>query len=458
MKSNTIPLVIMDEIDEAKDELGDQGDILAIIEGRTLAVRDFKILALSTPTTMEHSKVYRLFLQGDQRYYHVPCPHCGEKQVLVLKEKRDHGLTYDLKPGGNLIVELDSVRYICKCCKEYFRESKKQWCLSNGLWIPKNPDADPLKKSYHISGLMSPEQMLSWKRICSKHATTNKGKNVLLYKDFTINIKGWPWSRVEKKADGQKFRERNLRNYRMGEVPEGGLMLTGGIDIHLNRAELAVIAIGKDFVRWLVDYKIFYGDMANPRDPAWRSLLGFINTKTYTILGRELMMFKCAVDCGYDPKEHRDKDWNDKSHIVYNFAGLNSRKLIPIRGSGKLKNWDIVKEARTANPLCPKVFMLNSSLLKDLLSKELILEDDLPPVNFPSFMSDGRPINEELIEQFLSERYKEVEPGVMGWKKVRERNEVLDTWLYATAVGYLSGIDSWTPIMWDRYEAGLKAE
>jgi len=455
MKSNTIPFIIIDEIDEAKDELKNQGDIIAIIEGRTVAVRDFKIFALSTPTMMEGSKIYRLFCEGDQRYYHVPCPKCGGKQVLVMAEGKNYGLTYELKAGGKNVVEMDSVRYVCKHCGGYFKESKKQWCLENGIWIPSAVAQNPKKHSYHVSGLLSPEQMLSWRRICSKHADTNKGKNILKYKDFYLNYKGWPWARVEKKADANLFRERNLKNYRLGEAPEGVLMPLAGIDVHKDRLECAVLGAGHDFTRWLIDYIVFYGHIDDPADPAWASLSDFVYNKTYTVLGREIHIVRAAIDCGYDPKEQRRKDWDDKSHTVYNFVGMRSDKFVPIRGSGVLKPFDIVKEARTSNPLCPKVYMLNTSVLKDMLSRELIREDLVPPVNFPAFMADGRELDGEFIEQFLSERYQEIKPGVLGWKKIRERNEVLDTWLYATSLGYYMGPAHWTETLWDNYRNEL---
>jgi len=455
MKSNTIAFMILDEIDEAADELKGQGDILSLLAGRTIAVRHFKIFALSTPTTMETSKIYRLFLEGDQRYYNVPCPKCGEKQILVMSKGRPYGLTYELKGSSKDIVEQDSVRYICRHCKDYFKESKKQWCLENGVWIPTAEGQSPLKHSYHVSGLLSPEQMLSWGRIAGKHAETNEGKNILKYKDFMINIDGWPWSRVEKQTDEKTFKAHNLKNYCLGTIPRGALMLLAGTDIQKDRIETMVVGFGHGFRRWFVDYRIFYGDIANPNDLAWASLDDFIRNQTYLILGQEKHIHSCAVDCGYDPKEQRDKDWTEKSHTVYNFVGLRYPLFVPIRGSGVLKGWDVIKESRTANPICPNVYMLNSPVLKELMTREILVRGDDMLINWPAMMADGRPLDDEYIKQFLCERYVEIKPGVMGWKKSRSRNEALDTWLYATALGYYHGIANWNETMWDTYQSEI---
>lgn len=453
-KSNTIPYMFLDEIDEAKDELKDQGDIIALLEGRTMAVRHFKIFALSTPTALDTSKIYRLFKEGDQRYFHAPCPKCGEMQILVLAEGKKYGLTYDMKEGSKDIIEPDSVRYVCLHCGDYFKESKKQWCLKNGLWIPSVTINNPLKHSYHVSGLLSPEQMLGWERICSKHAATHQGKNVLKYKDFTINYKGWPWARVEKQTSSATFKEKNLSDYCMGTVPRGGLALLGGADVHKDRIELLIMAVGPGWRRWFVDYRIFYGDIGNPHDMAWRALADFVDNSEYLILGQGIRISKCAIDCGYDPAERRTKDWDEKSHTVYNFVGMNA-KFLAIRGSAQLKPFDVIKAMRTDNNLCTKVYMLNSSLLKDILTREITVYGEDMLITFPSRMHDGRPIDDEYIDQLLSERYQELDKGVMGWKKIRERNEVLDCWLYATGAAYFLAMPNWSDRIWEEYRAEL---
>ena len=85
MKSNTFQLICADEWDEAKEEIGGQGDIAGILEGRTMATRMFKMLFVSTPSMMDSSRIYKAFIEGDQRRFFVPCPICGEHQVLTLK-------------------------------------------------------------------------------------------------------------------------------------------------------------------------------------------------------------------------------------------------------------------------------------------------------------------------------------------------------------------------------------
>ncbi|MCP4394954.1 MAG: hypothetical protein GY804_11910, partial [Alphaproteobacteria bacterium] len=82
LKSNTFHLIIEDELDECPPESKDQGDTEGIIEGRTMGLSNYKILQISTSSGGHNSRIYKNFMQGDQNEYFVPCPICGEMQML----------------------------------------------------------------------------------------------------------------------------------------------------------------------------------------------------------------------------------------------------------------------------------------------------------------------------------------------------------------------------------------
>ena len=76
-------------------------------------------------------------------------------------------------------------------------------------------------------------------------AETEWGLNIMKYKNFLVDVMGQPW---ETKAEKKDWRELMARSeeYRKGEIPTGGLLLTGGADIQKNRIELCVTAWGRD--------------------------------------------------------------------------------------------------------------------------------------------------------------------------------------------------------------------
>ncbi len=466
-KSNTFHLVVLDEWDEAGAVMSDQGDIGSIIEGRTMGVSMFKILSISTPTRMETSRIYKNFIQGDQRRYFVYCPICGDPQILTTKtSKTKHGLTFSMmkdKFTGARILDINSIRYICKHCHGEFYEAQKPSMLKNGVWRPtwQETDFKPKSKnhkSYHSPGLLSP--FLSWARYCQEFVNTKMGEDIPQLKNFTINYEGLPWAKVETNHSWQEFKKM-AEDYRLGECPDGVLRLYGGVDIQGDRIELAIIGIGKGFQRYLIDYKIFYGKPEDIEDPCWSNLAEFCYSAEYSAFDCSIGIARVAVDIGYDPKQgRRDKDWNSKAHTVHLFVGNYSDKFIAVKGAGENKHGDIVKEVRVTKSAISSRFDINTPMMKEIIFRKLKDNHGSGAIHFPKWRNDqgiDRELGDEYYKQFVSERYQEIKPGLMGWKKIRDRNEVLDVFIYATALGYIDNIANWDDLQWDSYKNEILA-
>ena len=73
-----------DEIDRADVNVQQEGDPVKLFENRfsTFGTRK-KLYYTSSPTLEETSRIKQLYEQGDQRKYHVPCPHCGHYHTPV---------------------------------------------------------------------------------------------------------------------------------------------------------------------------------------------------------------------------------------------------------------------------------------------------------------------------------------------------------------------------------------
>ena len=469
LKSNTFHLLIKDEWDEAGAELKDQGDIEGIIHGRTKGVRNYKILDISTPSRMETSRIYNSFLQGDQRYYYVPCPLCGEFQVLTLKGgDKDYGLTFSMQKDkkGNKVLIPETVRYICRHCKGEWHESQKANVVRQGEWRPTVEPLDPHHRSYHSSGLMVNELFLSWERICQDFINTDFGEDILKFKDFMINDLGWPWASVEKHMEWTEIRDR-ADGYAYGEVPQGEvervesgelyrgpLILTGGVDVQKDRLELHVVGFGPGMEKWSVDYKIFYGNTANIDDPCWLGLHEWVYGHTYKIVGEDSYISKVAIDSGYDPRAARGKDWAGKSHIVYDFVAPRTDRFIAVMGFEDKKAVGLLKEARTENQRLTKRVNVYVSLIKEMIMSTIDIAHGPGATHFPRYTYAGdnrQELPDEHYRQFLSERYQEIKPKEFGWKKIYKRNEVWDTFIYAIAAAEYIGISSWTQDAWVSY-------
>lgn len=478
LKSNTFHYIFEDELDEAGAELKDQGDIEKIIEGRTLGLLKYKIVQVSTSSRAETSRIYRNFLAGDQNEYFVPCPLCGEKQILTLKGKGEKfGLTFKREKrnnAGKKVLIPESVEYICEHCEKAFNDTKKQWMLQNGLWIPQNIPDDSKKVSYHAPGFISP--FLPWERICQAFIDTDFGQDILKFKDFTINYMGNPWMAVKKSAKWQMLKER-AEDYTMGTVPpgkemvisgvtvyDGPLVLFAGIDVQGDRLEMCITGFGINGNKWIVDYQIFYGKTENIEDPCWLALHNWSYEKEYKVCGQSMTISYCAIDAGFNPKagDKRKKDYANKAHVVYDFVAMRTDKFMAIMGTPDDKAIGILKESKITDTVTnlTKRYMVSVSLLKESIMNVIENTEGYNTIHVPEwavYEGEKRENSDEFFMQFLSERFQEdpKKPGTWKWMKIRNRNEVLDVFIYSWAAATFMNVTSWTMEAWSEYYYSL---
>jgi len=439
MKSNTFHLILADEWDEAGIEIADQGDIAGIIEGRTMAARNYKIVFVSTPSRMETSRIYKSYCEGDQRQMDVHCPLCGRPQILELYgQGKKYGLTFNMKKDkatGTKLLDETAVRYICKHCSGEFTEAHKQNMLENGIWRPtwQTTNFRPKTKnhrSYNNQGLLSP--FLPWTRICQQFVNTEFGQDLMLYKDFTINYMGRPWASQVKSSHWQDLYDRR-DSYQAGDVPKGVLQFTGGADVQKDRIEVIITGWGIGGESWIIEKKIFFGLTETLDDPIWAELGVWALTKEYKVHGQAQAILRIAIDQGYNPHEKKNlgrlKDFALKPHIVQNFVADN-HIFIAVRGVAG--EGEIITPKKVQGGKLTKRYDLCVDLLKEDVFSRIDRTEGQGAIHFPDF-------EKENFKQFCSEVFKELSPKKFGWGKVYERNEVLDCYVYSLATAhYLS--------------------
>lgn len=471
LKSNTFNLIVMDELDEAPAEVKNQGDTEELIEGRTMALSMYKILKLSTPSRAETSRINASFYMGDQREYFVPCPHCGEMQIIDLKGKGDKGgLTFarEINPDTGMSVLIqDTVRVICRFCGKNIRESAKPTMLINGEWRATAIPKDPKQRSYRNPGFISP--FLSWPRICQRYINTRFGEDILKFKDFTITVKAHAWRSIKKAASWEVLKNR-AEDYCLGTVPKGRmenhngvdvyvgpLLLYAGVDVQLDRLEMMVTGFGPFGEKWIVDYQLFFGDTRDLSSPCYLALHSWVYNHEYKILGNPAYIWLCAIDCGYDPRksDKRNKDYNGKSHIIYEYVSRRTGKFIAVMGTPDEKSLGILKESRIndSKTTLTKRYMVAVSQLKTAIFDVIEEDSGFDCIHVPQRgLSDSveSPLPDDFYQQICSERYEAHpdNPKVFGWFKIRARNEGLDTLIYTIAASYFHNVKSWDLSMW----------
>ena len=227
---------LFDEIDGWVLDASGQGDPVTLFRKRTDAYsKDRKLVYISTPLDLETSRINSLFKQGDQRYYFVPCPYCGEFQILKWgdDDKNGPGLKFEKNSKG--IVEQSSIHYQCvNGCK--INMYQKFEMLKKGEW---RPTAEPKKnnfRSYHLSAIYS--NFFNWDELINDWVKV--GGNQKKLKAFVNNNLGECWHQDVKTIKSKKLL-RNSRPYAPGIIPnkiaekDGNgkiVLLTAAVDVN----------------------------------------------------------------------------------------------------------------------------------------------------------------------------------------------------------------------------------
>jgi phage terminase large subunit GpA-like protein len=429
LASMPIKYVINDEIDRFPWEVGQEGDPLELIRKRQQTFPRRKELNVSTPTIKGASRIDELFMAGDQRYYHVPCPHCGD--LLVLKWANLH---WTMNPATKRPT---AAVYVCEHCGSEIEEHHKTDMLreygygGSARWIALNPDA--LDRSYHINGLYAPLGLgLRWVEMARKWISA-QGDNTKLKAFINLDL-GEPWEDRTNSISHKTLAER-AEPYNLREIPLGCLKLTCGVDVQGDRIEVQLLGHGRGRVTWTVDHLVLPGDPA--RDEVWDKLTAYLIQPLLNTFGRELRIEATAIDTG----GHNTQD-------VYNYVrrvkelpqAQRPRRVLAIKGSntpskpilaGRPQPQDVNWRGRVIKGGI-LLWMIGTDTAKQLLTDRL--KSDANHDAGTRLVRFSNALPEDFYQQLTAEVF---DPERNKWVKLRNRrNEALDTWVYATAAAY----------------------
>jgi phage terminase large subunit GpA-like protein len=465
-----IRAVLQDEID--KYETTKEGDpvILADERSSTFQTSAIKIKACS-PTWVETSRIYKAFMEGDQRKPFCACPHCGHEQTLdffkhVLWEKTEDG---EAKPETAAIYcescgaawsEADRVRIMTtKGAIRYYQTRPFVCGCEDHEGNPHNERQDPMetrkwewvddghtqvgyalcvhcgerkvsnaRASYTASKLYSP-----WLTIVGLVKAWLAAKGDPESKQTFYNTQlGLPFAaEVQKEANHHALAER--AEIYGAQVPAGVVVLTAGIDVqagsagNLGRIECEVVGWGLGEESWSIEAKVFSGDPAKPH--VWAELDAYLLTGFKHELGFTMGILAGCIDSG-----------GHNTQEVYTFAKARiGRNIWAIKGaSDRSGQWSPIwpplekerqhKKFRTGYR--PVILGVNAA--KESIRQKLLVEDEGPSYcHFPVGRADG------WYEQLTSESLVVENRGgtrVRSWKLRKGlANEALDTRVYAYA-------------------------
>jgi phage terminase large subunit GpA-like protein len=418
LKSIPVRFVMLDEVDEYPTNLGGQGSADGLAKVRTRMFPNRKIYYVSTPTVEGQSLIMRKFQETDQNYFEVPCPFCGGFQRLIF---------------GQLKVNEENdeeVKYECIHCKALIDEVYKTDMLAKGEWMPSNlAKVNNRRIGFHINSLYSPSAFFKWSEIIEAYRGAEKDPNEM--KVFVNTILGETWAEEsEAPAWENIYNRREL--YEQNKPPLPVCFLTCGVDVQKDRLELEIVGWSKDKQSYSIDYRVLIGKPVLPE--VWLELEKILSETWIRPDGVELGLKLMAIDSGYSTDE------------VYSFCRrFPSNRVIPVKGSDSLgiaiappKAIDLNHRGKRIGRI--KVWNVGVSFLKKEFYSWLSIEkgEALERPCYCHFPQYG----ETYFRGLTAEDWI---PAKRQWKKRFERNEPLDTRIYARAASVVVGLDRLKP-------------
>lgn len=412
LASRPIRVLLCDEID--RYESTKEGDPLKLARQRTTNFHNRKIVLVSTPTIKGASPIHAEYLKSDQRLYYIPCPHCGHEH-----EWRWEYVKWDKDDAGNALPL--TARIECPECGGRVREAYKPnpELLSAGKWKATNPDSRI--KGYHINSLCSPWVNLYELVEEFVLATKNRDKKGLM--EF-INLKlGEPWDERDGEEDIWEHLHRRREYYVDDNLPDGVVILTAGVDVQRDRLECTVYGWGVGRECWGIEHRVIRG-MPDSLD-TWQQLDMFLQKQRTLGSGVALPIHCTLVDSGDGPYTANVYRYTKEREHLHIFSS---------KGRGGMGVPFINNPSRN-NTEKAYLFTVGTNSGKSLVMGRLKIEDEGPNfVHFPRQAERG--FNEVFFQQLTAEVYEQkFERGKIKaeWKKIRERNEALDCFVYASA-------------------------
>ena len=276
-------IVLFDETDGYPASAGTEGDQIKLGIKRTEFFANRKIVAGSTPTVKDFSRIEKLFKQTDQRRYYVPCCNCNHMQYLRWANFE----CFENDPSTTI--------YKCEKCNYHIPHSKKRWMVERGEWRATAP-YNGKHAGFHIWAAYSYSPNATWQNLMEEYlACKNDQEQLKTFINVTLGEVYEDEYHTKASADGLSKRAVEEK-YKEGVPPKEVLILTLGVDVQDDRLSMSVIGFGRNEEMYLIDRKVIYGSPA--RADLWKQLDEVLQGKYTNEDGQELKIDTAAIDTG----------------------------------------------------------------------------------------------------------------------------------------------------------------
>ena len=462
----TLQVGILDEFSAFDQKVEKSADPWTLAHKRLEGATYPKLIAGSTPRIkgLDHTE-RREAAATARMQYHITCPHCDAEHPLIWGEKGDKKLTHGLKADAH--DPEGTVRHVCPHCHGSIIQSDYLRLWRAGIWVSHcgnyrlshtgtwtDSTGTPLTMpprhvAFHVWTAYSPQ--VTWATVMREYQDAMRAKatgDSAALEGFTNETLGETWEEEVEQADSHQLQKRS-EAYPLRRVPMGGLDLVAGVDVQDGWWAVSVWAVGRHEEMWLVDWAIIEGNLS--QEAEWEThLYRYLKSSFIHWHGRPMKISAVAIDTG-----------GHYTHDVYNFCRKHAaEKYFAIKGdsqdgkpiSGKSSNMDINFRGKVIKHGV-KLWFVGTDTAKDLIFGRLNLEHP-----GPGYIHFSSQLPLEFYKGLTSEVRRTVRTTkgeFHRWVKVTQRNEPLDTLVYAIFASQKLNHHNRTDNQWQRIEDAL---
>lgn len=417
-----------DEVDSYDQAVGNDGSPIELFFSRSKNSYRRKRVLASTPTIESTSQIWVSWLLSDQRYYFVKCPHCQHEQTIDWDRMCVIG--FDYKTGEELIKPAEEVRSAyfrtllepeiklqCCGCDQMIDENHKVDMVNDGRWIAQAPHVTG-HAGFQVSALYSDFPECSWPKLLQEWllARTPADKQV-----FYNNNLGIPFQDRLNNLDPEKLAKRK-GDFSLDKIPEAVLLITAGVDIQQDRAEVTRLGWSADGQIYILDHRKIYGSPTGSK--LWAELDADLALWFDHPLGGRLGTAAAAIDSGAF------------TTAVYQYCGgKQDRGIYAIKGvAGPKPLWS---ESNVNIKQGEKLYSIGVDQGKrdwiEYLGVENTVDEGYVHISGTGVNRESTEYFEQIVAEVQQVKYRAGKPVVSWIPKSNTRSEGMDCAVYSLA-------------------------
>ncbi|WP_447956514.1 phage terminase large subunit family protein [Vreelandella sp. EE7] len=456
VKSTPSPRGFVEEPDDCNLNLKGQGDSILLLKerGKTYGRGRKKYIIGGTPTIAGISTIEAEMKLSDERRCYVPCHHCGESHELSFdnlvcptEADRHHPIFGTFRPERTI--------YACPHCGGEWSDQEKNANVRQGTWVATSEFRGIA--GFYMTELLSTFPDSRFARLMEKWLGALHGAEQGDYSDlivFTNNQMGMPYEFKGDAPEADTLRDR-AEDYPERTVPNGGLLLTAGVDVQHDRLAVIIRAWGRGEESWLVFWGELFGNTMDKVDPVWDELDKLLTTGFEHEGGASLRVSAITIDSSD----------GQTSDAVYQYVRARQRHGV-MAGKGASLNSenreifsrpkvsdDTNKQNTKADKYGLRPFIVGTHKAKDLIDARIRLLG-----SGPGRMHWYRDVRSDYWEQLTAEvkAPHPRNPRKKVWqKKAGKPNEALDCEVYALHAARSCRTHVLRASDWDKLEVTL---